>query len=165
MPFPYVKQTWNDLPAVDTPISASRLAHMEDGIFDATEGPGWVSYVPTTTGLTLGNGSLTGRYTKIGKTVIFAAQFTLGSTSAVTGLISFTLPIAAAQPLWPGVGKLTDSGASYYSAIVHTTTTVGQVFPTSTSGPYANIVFPSATVPFTWTTSDQVALSGFYEIP
>lgn len=31
----YVKQTWENLPKQTTPISAERLTHMEDGIYDA----------------------------------------------------------------------------------------------------------------------------------
>ena len=33
----YVKQTWEDLPSTQTPITASRLNHMEDGIAEAWE--------------------------------------------------------------------------------------------------------------------------------
>lgn len=36
---PYTKQTWTDGEAGGTPLSASRLAHMEDGIYDAASGP------------------------------------------------------------------------------------------------------------------------------
>ena len=31
----YTKQDWEDLPSKTTPINASRLTHMEDGIYDA----------------------------------------------------------------------------------------------------------------------------------
>ena len=33
----YSKQTWQNLPAKSTPISAQRLNHMEDGIYDANQ--------------------------------------------------------------------------------------------------------------------------------
>lgn len=33
----YSKQTWSDLPAETTPINASRLNHMEDGIYAGNE--------------------------------------------------------------------------------------------------------------------------------
>lgn len=33
----YTKQTWSDLPAETTPINASRLTHMEDGIYAANQ--------------------------------------------------------------------------------------------------------------------------------
>jgi hypothetical protein len=31
----YTKQTWHDSPATDTPLSAARLGHIEDGVFNA----------------------------------------------------------------------------------------------------------------------------------
>lgn len=33
----YTKQTWQNLPSKTTPINASRLNHMEDGIYDANK--------------------------------------------------------------------------------------------------------------------------------
>jgi len=33
----YTKQTWANLPSKTTPINASRLNHMEDGIYDANQ--------------------------------------------------------------------------------------------------------------------------------
>lgn len=33
----YTKQTWQNLPSKTTPISAQRLNHMEDGIYDANQ--------------------------------------------------------------------------------------------------------------------------------
>lgn len=34
----YTKQTWENLPSTTTPITADRLNHMEDGIYNANEG-------------------------------------------------------------------------------------------------------------------------------
>ena len=44
----YTKQTWTNLPSKTTPINASRLNHIEDGIYDAhqpatTSTPGQMS--------------------------------------------------------------------------------------------------------------------------
>ena len=33
----YTKQTWQNLPNKTTPINATRLNHMEDGIYDANQ--------------------------------------------------------------------------------------------------------------------------------
>lgn len=33
----YVKQVWENLPSTNTPLSADRLNHMEDGIYEANE--------------------------------------------------------------------------------------------------------------------------------
>lgn len=138
------------------------LGNDVDGYLANTLGS-WATYTPTTTGITVGNGAVSGAYTRIGKTVIFAATFTLGSTSGVTGTISFTLPFTAANAAWPGIGQLIDTGSDYYAVIVNPTTTVGQLFAMSTAGAYASIAVPSATVPFTWTTGDVIRLSGFFQ--
>src|SRR5579864_7885838 len=59
----------------------------------------WASYTPSWTGSStnpsLGNGSLTGRYTQIGKVVLFSVVLTAGSTTTYgSGFWTFTLPIA-----------------------------------------------------------------------
>jgi len=135
------------------------LQHIEDGIADLGD---WVSYTPTTTGITLGNGTLAGEYTRIGDSVIFSVQFVLGNTSAVTGTISFTLPTTAVSPTWPGVGQFLDVTANYFTVLVNPTTTTGQLYAVDSSGGYAQAGIPSATIPFTWTTNDIIRLSGFY---
>lgn len=33
----YTKQTWNDLPNTTTPVTATRLNHIEDGVYDANK--------------------------------------------------------------------------------------------------------------------------------
>src|SRR4051812_17325123 len=58
------------------------------------------SYTPTTTGITLGNGTVTGRYRQVDKEVEFICQFTFGSTSAVTASPTFTLPATALTTGW-----------------------------------------------------------------
>lgn len=39
----YIKQTWENLPSTNTPISAERLNHMEDGIAEAWEHGGEIT--------------------------------------------------------------------------------------------------------------------------
>jgi hypothetical protein len=55
----------------------------------------WQNYTPTLGGITVGNGSIAGRYLKRGRTVDFSVLLTAGSTSAVTGLVTIGLPAAA----------------------------------------------------------------------
>jgi len=52
----------------------------------------WADYTPTNTGLTIGNGTQVARYVKIGKTVFVEYQFTMGSTSSLTGAVTIGLP-------------------------------------------------------------------------
>jgi hypothetical protein len=45
----------------------------------------WTTYTPTLGSMTLGNGSITGRYKQMGKTVTYRATLTLGSTTTFAG--------------------------------------------------------------------------------
>lgn len=41
MPTPYIKQTWENVPSVATPLSAARMTHIEDGIGNSVSVKGW----------------------------------------------------------------------------------------------------------------------------
>lgn len=123
------------------------------------------AYTPTLAGFTLGNGTITGSYTQINKTVWFEATFTFGSTSAAASAVpTCTLPVTAASSAVNNAlarAQFIDSGtAAYYAVgrIVTTTTCAGYVIGT-------NGIFntPSTTSPFTWTTGDSIVWSGVYE--
>lgn len=64
-------------------------------------GSAWTAYVPTwgTTGgsgSTIGNGSLSGRFQQVGRTVNFKAQITMGSTTTYgTSQWTLSLPVSA----------------------------------------------------------------------
>ena len=129
-------------------------------------GGGWTTYSSSPTGITVGNGTVTARYAQIGKTVFVEWNFTLGSTSAITGTPQIGLPTGA-QLLgytFNGTATLGDFGtASYFGGLnmlpgnrVNFTTIL-------TSGSYAVEGSPSATVPFTWTTNDYLTARFTYE--
>jgi hypothetical protein len=90
----------------------------------------WVSYTPTFTNLTIGNGSTTSAYLKVGKLVTVRFQATFGSTTNATSTIIASLPEPAIsyQANFPlGVGWLFDNSAPTYFAltpIFQTTTTL-----------------------------------------
>jgi hypothetical protein len=128
---------------------------------------GWTTWTPTFTNFTLGNGTLTARYQKIGKTVNYYLEVTLGSTSSVTGTIIFTYPITPSSARQAGQGNATmgDSGVQgYIGAIGGWSATQGFLVALTTSGSYAGEAQTSATVPFTWTTNDFFFLSGTFEV-
>lgn len=79
-------------------------------------GEGWIIsmmpltvWTPTITGLAVGNGSLVTEYNRTGDLVNVFIEYTAGSTSSVSGTVSFTPPIGFASPTIPrhfGVGLL-----------------------------------------------------------
>lgn len=54
----------------------------------------WASYVPTFTNFTLGNGTLSAKWQQAGSVVTGFIRLTLGTTSALTGTMTISLPVA-----------------------------------------------------------------------
>ena len=124
----------------------------------------WQSWTPTWTNLTKGNGTLDQAiYSRAGKTVFFTLIFTLGSTSSVGTSPVFTLPITASQVFFTNARYYDSSATTYYEGRcdLASTTTAGIVV-SDVSGTYLTRSGITATVPFTWATSDQIIASGFY---
>lgn len=162
----YTPQTWDDLEAGGTPISAARLQHIEDGV--AGIGSGWATWVPTAFGLTIVDGTLTARYTQFGKTVLFNLWYTAGASDSWTTVFQFSLPVTTASipnntPL--GVASMLDggststrrSGTSMKSSSGGTETVFASVDSLATSGTV------NSTVPWTWAATDVLYLRGMYE--
>ena len=126
----------------------------------------WTAYTPTTTGITLGNGTVTGRWTG-GKTIDFQCTFTFGSTSAVTASPTFTLPFTALNANWAGsLSTIFDTSASNYYPVIGIADTTARVLcrvlPGTAGINYAAI---SSTNPMPWATGDVLTIQGRYEIP
>jgi hypothetical protein len=129
-------------------------------------GGGWTTFTPSITGVTVGNGTTTARYAQIGKTVFVEFNFTLGSTSAITGTPSFALPVSASLLgyTFDGKGTLGDFGTASYLGNVNLQPGNRAYFSaTSTSGATGVELNISSTVPFTWTTSDYLSARFTYE--
>jgi threonine/homoserine efflux transporter RhtA len=125
----------------------------------------WQSYTPTFTNFTLGNGTVTARYLKVGKNVAVQVSVVLGSTSAMTGDLRVGLPFSASQ------GRSGIWDARLIQAVVYTGFVVtilpdlntAAVRAVSAAGTYASQVTISSTIPETWTTGHGFSVNGFYE--
>jgi hypothetical protein len=130
-------------------------------------GAAWTAFTPNLTNLTLGNGTLTCAYTQIGKTIIARYLVVLGNTSSVGGSIDFDLPVtakAAAGEIF--TGRILDASPSaiYYAFITLTSTSKVKIYVgNAAAASYLSWLDISATVPITWTTSDQIAFFITYE--
>jgi len=78
-------------------------------------GGAWTTYTPSNTGITVGNGTQTARYAKIGKTVFVSYRFVLGSTSSVSGAVYVGLPSTNSSYSACTV-QVTDAGSGNYVA-------------------------------------------------
>lgn len=131
------------------------------------------SWSPTLSGrLDEGDWTETGVYIRIGDTVHF--QLTLVATAAApmgggSADAIFTLPVTAAtltgtaDKMAIGVGSLFDAnGATYHCSVVlgSTTTAKLKLYVTDATNSAQNVI--TSTTPVTWTTSDEINVSGTY---
>ncbi len=131
----------------------------------------WTTYTPSTTGVTETSGTKVGRYTQIGKHVVFLFVFTLGASSAITSTVTVTLPVSAntvqgtaGNRFLANLSMLDSSASTFYYGLSELTNTTASTLRTfSVSGANINKATLSATVPFTWATSDELYLYGSYE--
>lgn len=127
----------------------------------------WASWTPTwaasTTQPVVGNGSLTGRYTQIGKTVFASLGVVFGSTTtAGTGNWLFSVPVAPNTTVIGasgiiGTAEALDFGTGQYLGMCRmSAANFVIVVPTLAS-------FFGNTIPFTWVSGDTLSVSLTYE--
>lgn len=124
----------------------------------------WQAFTPTTTGITLGNGTIVASLERFGKTILFRITFTFGSTSVITGAPTFTLPVTAQSNLWSVDATVLDAsaGAFFTGRAVATSQTVvtAKTLPGTAGNALNNM---SATAPMTWVAGDILTILGAYE--
>jgi hypothetical protein len=129
-----------------------------------------VSWTADTTNPSIGNGTLVGRYTQIGKTCILIIGLTMGSTTTYgSGNWSFSLPKTAKNTsgiIFYGVAHIRKLGTANYERIAQISpvisTTVIKLFNDPTQGSNSSNI--SATVPFTWGDGDALGIEITYEM-
>jgi hypothetical protein len=131
-------------------------------------GAGWTSFTPnfTLTGAASQNGTKTGRYKKIGKTVLFEASFTVSGSSNFGGLtsISFTPPTAVnASYISCADVKILDSGTGWFDGGAIWAGSNFVIWVKKSDGTYSNMVDINSLVPMSWAVGDKIIISGFYE--
>lgn len=136
------------------------------------ESTAWTSYTPTITadggGFALNNGTLTGRYKQVGKTVFFKLKFVFGSTtSAGTGHWNFSLPVTAYDSNFTFSAAILDDGVAWYGGIGNgnytgSTSSFAVIIP-GTNASVTTWASVGNGGPFIWGTSDNITISGSYE--
>ena len=167
----FVNPVSND--SLNSPSHSTQHANANDAI-EAIEGyiingtgAAWTSYTPTFNNFTLGNGTIDFAYTQIGKTVHVRGQITLGTTSVMGTNMDISTPVtasASAASLVVGNSILGDTGTARYLASVSLDSTTRFVlFTMLASGTYVSRTGLTSTVPFTWTSTDNVQIQATYE--
>ena len=163
--------------AIPTPVEGM-VTYLEDSASFESRSPSawvplitpgaWSTYNPTLAGITLGNGTLSARYSRIGRTVHFWIRIIFGTTTAITSGVAFGLPIAKS----PNMG--TPQGEAFFQQVGVLNTAPGGTFSNpgsnnvtlyalNASGTYITTSALSATIPFTWANTHQIGLKGTYE--
>lgn len=150
-------------------IYNAAMAAINDKFSDWSDA--FASWTPIWTNFTVGNGTVTANYIQTGKLVICRLKVILGSTSAVSGDIRFTLPVASVNYGGTitlaalGLARAYDQSAGpvYEGKVVNYSTTVASVRFGNTAGTYLVQVETSNTVPFTWANLDELSATFWYE--
>lgn len=128
--------------------------------------PEWIDFTPVWSNLTVGNGTLYGRYQQFGKTLHFEVAFTMGSTSSMNANVpALTLPVSI-NSSWSyyiaiGIGTVLKAGAATYPANMIRS---GEIFiGVLPSGTYIRGGGVTQNIPVTFTTNDGWFFSGTYE--
>jgi len=125
----------------------------------------WTAYTPTwgaSTAPVLGNGSLSGRYTQIGKTVNFLIVLIMGSTTTYgSSIYTLTLPVAAASSTnslirGSGIGWNLSSRVGLLPYGI--STTVFRMIRTSTDSEVTSVGLGVA-----WASGHSLTITGTYE--
>lgn len=136
------------------------------------ESTAWTSYNPTITadggGFALNNGTLTGRYKQVGKTVFFNLKFVFGSTTnAGTGHWNFSLPVTAYDSNFTFSAAILDDGVAWYGGIGNgnytgSTSSFAVIIP-GTNASVTTWASVGNGGPFIWGAADNITISGSYE--
>jgi hypothetical protein len=147
------------------PFTAGQVltAAQLNGIGEAT-----VAYTPTLGGITIGNGTVAAYYTRVNKIVYGSVYITLGSTSAITTTVTFSLPVTASANsagLLIGNGYYFDASTSetYLGQSFRSNTTTCTPFCSVSSGTYLVRSVINATVPVAFAVNDLLIYQFTYE--
>jgi hypothetical protein len=137
----------------------------------------WETYTPTIknaysgTDWVLGNGTVTGRYQRIGRTVVVEVTITMGSTTTFgTKTLAVDPPVT---PLTKSTGSrpqgwimsIDQSSAITYPGFVEFSPDGSFVIfqAWAAGGTYVSVIGVTSAVPFTWVSTDELKATFIYE--
>jgi len=154
--------------AAGTGLNAGVITNAKLSTTAGELGGAWVAFTPTISSGSLGNGTLVGRYTRIGKTIHFSILLTCGSTTSFPGGSQFTLPATINTTAYDFGAR----GGNYFTGgwFDNSASNSFRVFGRMETATAARIVYLSAitgqisgTPPAAIATSDTISLLGTYE--
>ncbi|MCP9209276.1 hypothetical protein [Streptomyces cucumeris] len=160
----FAPRTWNAGETVTDTMLNTEVRDQFNEMFAA-----WTSYTPAWTAATtnpvLGNGTLAGRYLKVGRTCTAHINLITGSTTTYgAGNYAWALPFAAANAGCSYVGHahlLAGTRWMGQTVISPAATTASPFFPTNSTTTTASFLQP--TVPVTLASGHQLRMTFTYE--
>jgi hypothetical protein len=152
------------------PVRDASLTNAKLSTTAGEPGGAWKSWTPSWTNVTIGNATVVGKYTQIGKTVRYKLSVVWGNTTSASGIFIFTLPVTSVAADGTsinviGTGSILDAGSANIHALVSlNSTTTGLLRSVNTA--VGNLGIDNGctnTSPITWTTNDALYVSGTYE--
>lgn len=159
-----------DSAVTTTKIANSSVTNAKLSTTSGEPGGAWTSWSPTFTGFTIGNGTVTARYTLIGKTVHARFHILYGSTTQITSDFGISNPVTAAANA--GTGNITprgqfiafNGGTIYNGVMGNTSTTATNMRFIVASGTYATLfTTPNSTTPYASVAGVEIAGEFTYE--
>jgi hypothetical protein len=130
----------------------------------------FTTFTPTIdAGITLGNGTLTGRWSRVNRWVLVQFQFVFGSTSAITGTPTINLPFSASgfhtgnEEVLGNAEAIDVSDGRFYQLRVQVEgTTLFAFAATRQDLSYVQQSGITSTIPMTWATDDRLRATFLY---
>ena len=126
----------------------------------------WETYTPSNVNITVGNGTETAFFQRIGRLIAVRYSLTFGTTTSFGGQIQIGLPVASVSASVHQVlaASILDASAGFYvgAAVISQDSNASRCRITH-SEIAANTGNVNATAPMTWTTSDRLTITGTYE--
>jgi hypothetical protein len=125
-----------------------------------------VSFTPTFTNYTRGNGTSIAYYTLVNKLCYVYVQETLGTTSIMGTGPEMTLPVTAARTTSVPITKIRidDTGANvFFGTILPGGATSIDLYADNSAGTYLAFATLNETTPMTWKNTDKFSFGFVYE--
>ena len=120
-----------------------------------------LSYTPTYTNMSLGNGTVTASYVLVQNLLSVVVEFEFGSTSTISGNPAISIPSGLSWTNDSGVVggcRLRDEGVANYLGMVQANPNGMLLVGMGASGTYSSTQIINATNPFTWGATDKIEL-------
>ena len=130
----------------------------------------WTDYTPSFAGgVTVGNGTWAAGYAIVNKILFFQGKFTLGSTSAITGNVTLTVPDSRTlfnnTEIVGNVRMTVGSGSDVFlGTITENGSTAVRVNVSDSSSTYLGSSQITATIPATWQSNNTMSITYWLRI-